>query len=291
MSKSKKLVFFGSGPVGRATLENLKPAGFNIEAIVTKPKAPHHRGSMPVLEFAQIHQINTYTPTNKSELAEIFKKSLFKSSLGLVVDYGLIIPKPVIDSFPLGILNSHFSLLPQWRGADPITFAVLSGQSETGVSLMLINKKLDEGQLIAQKSLKIGPDITTPQLTDQLVKLSNKMLLKYIPEYLAGTIKLYPQPKEPVSHSRRLVKEDGILDWGKPAMQLEREVRAYAGWPRSVTRVFGHKIIVTKAHVAKNEKEGSLVMRANPGWLEIVELIAPSGRIMSGADFIRGYSD
>src|SRR5205807_1457352 len=100
----------------------------------------------------------------KEELSEVFKKHEFESILGLVVDYGLIISQDVIDNFGLGIVNSHFSLLPQWRGADPITFAILSGQTETGVSLMLINAKMDEGPLLAQEKLPIGKQATTSQL-------------------------------------------------------------------------------------------------------------------------------
>lgn len=293
MSKSKKLVFFGSGPVSRASLEALYKKGFDFEAVITKPRLAHHRGPVPVLDFVEKNKVPYYTPQNKQEVADLFSKQKFTSPMGLVVDYGIIISKDVIDSFPKGILNSHFSLLPEWRGADPITFAILSGQTETGVSLMLINKNLDEGMLISQEKLPIKSDYDAPELTQKLVELSSKMLNRDMPPYLDCKINPYPQPDQTPTYSRKLVKEDGILDWAKPAEQLEREVRAYAGWPRSVTRLFGHKIIVTKARVAKQpasqEKDDALIMRANPGWLEITELIAPSGRKMSGADFLRGY--
>ena len=151
----RNLVFFGSGPVGRATLENLIDNGVEIEAIVTKPWPKGHKSSMPVLEFAEEHNVKVFTPSTKAELSKLFAKQRFTSKVGLVVDYGLIISKDVIDSFPLGILNSHFSLLPKLRGADPITFAILGGETETGVSLMLINEKMDEGQLLAQEKLQI----------------------------------------------------------------------------------------------------------------------------------------
>jgi methionyl-tRNA formyltransferase len=160
---------------------------------------------------------------------------------------------------------------------------------------MLINEKLDEGLLTSQDKLRIDQDDDTPKLTQKLIELSNKMLGRDIPLYLDSKVKPYPQPDQVPTYSRKLVKEDGVLDWAKPAQQLEREVRAYAGWPRSATRVFGHKIIVTKARIAKpsagDEKDKALIMRANPGWLEIIELIAPSGRKMSGADFLRGYKN
>src|SRR6266567_5455079 len=150
MKKSPTIVFFGSGPVAAATLEGLLAAGLQFEAIITKPRAPGHHGDVPVLELAQKQGLPFFTPQRKDELTELFRNHSFASPIGLVVDYGIIIAKEVIDAFPKGIVNSHFSLLPEWRGADPITFSVLSGQRKTGVSLMLINEKLDEGMLLAQ---------------------------------------------------------------------------------------------------------------------------------------------
>ena len=284
------MVFFGSGPVGRATLENLLENGFEIEAIITKPWPKGHKSSMPVLEFAHQHKITVFTPNTKLELSELFTKERFSSRFGLVVDYGLIISKDVIESFPLGIINSHFSLLPEWRGPDPITFAILSGQDETGVSLMLINEKMDEGLLLAQEKLKIDDQMTTSGLTKALIKLSSEMLNKYLPLYFDGKLKSYPQPDVKPTYSHRLVKQDGILDLNKPAEVLEREVRAYDEWPKSKILLFGHDVIVIKSKVVKSEHAGPLVLKGNPGYLEVQELRAPSGRTISGADFLRGYS-
>ncbi len=206
------------------------------------------------------------------------------------MDYGIIMKKAVIDLFPLGIVNSHFSLLPQWRGADPITFSVLSGQNKTGVSLMLIKQQLDEGQLLAQEELMLKSDISTPELTDELVTMSNKMLEKYLPQYVEGTIKLYDQSNKNTSYSRKLTKQDSIVDPSKPAEVIEREVRAFSGWPRSRFDINGHTIIITKARVASKSDENSLVIKCgNSTYLEITELIAPSGKKMSGAAYLRGY--
>lgn len=285
---NKSLIFFGSGPVASFTLAGLADH-FEFEAVITKPRPPHHRGSVPVLELATKLNLKTFTPSNKTELSDLFERTSFASPAGLVVDYGIIIEKPVIDAFPKGIINSHFSLLPQWRGADPITFAILSGQAITGVSLMLINEKLDEGPLLATRKIAIEPEETTPSLTDKLISLSNQMIIENVPGYLAGQTRPYPQPSEPVSYSRKLTKRDGVIDLSKPASTLEREVRAFAGWPRSRVEIFSHSIIVTGARVASSPDDGDLVLKCTPGYLEIKQLIAPSGRLMSGADFIRGY--
>jgi methionyl-tRNA formyltransferase len=292
MQKSSPIVFFGSGPVASETLESLSAAGLALEAIITKPKAEKHHGSVPVLEFAEAHRIPTFTPTSKAELSDLFTRQHFSSPVGLVVDYGIIIGKDVIDAFPKGILNSHFSLLPQWRGADPITFSILSGQKETGVSLMLISPRLDEGLLIDQKKLSIYPDATTPSLTSQLITLSNAMIIDDLPKYLANEIKPYTQSvSEAPTYSRKLTKEDAMLTLSKPADQLEREIRAFRGWPKSkITLLEKYPVIVTKARAASGPTDGALVLPcANATYLEITELIAPSGRTMSGAAFLRGY--
>lgn len=292
MSQSSTIVFFGSGPVAAKTLEGLVKAGFAFEAIITKPRAEKHRGSVPVLEFAEDHKFPLFTPTNKAELSQLFSSHHFSSPVGLVVDYGIIIAKDVIEAFPKGIVNSHFSLLPQWRGADPITFSILSGQKETGVSLMVINEKLDEGELIAEEKLSISPDTTTPMLTDQLITLSNSMITRYLPGYIAGDINTYSQSVNvPPTYSRKLSKEDGLLLQNKPADQLEREIRAFRGWPKSkITLLEKYVVVVTKARVANSSSDGALVVPcAGNTYLEILELTAPSGKTMSGADFLRGY--
>jgi methionyl-tRNA formyltransferase len=292
MTKSSTIVFFGSGPVASQTLEGLLAAGLEFEAIITKPRAENHRGSVPVLEFAEAHKLPLFTPTNKAELSELFAKQHFTSPVGLVVDYGIIIAKGVIDAFPMGIVNSHFSLLPQWRGADPITFSILSGQEETGVSLMVINEKMDEGQLIAQEKLSIKPDTTTPTLTQKLITRSNSMIISYLPKYIAGEITPYSQSvDETPTYSRKLTKEDGFLLLDKPADQLEREVRAFRGWPKSKITLFDkYQVVVTKARVASGPSDGAIVLPCADGtYLEVIELTAPSGRTMSGADFLRGY--
>lgn len=290
MNQSSKIVFFGSGPVAAATLNGLIAAGLQFEAIITKPRAPGHRGSVPVLELATAKHLRVFTPTNKRELSELFATHTFTSSVGLVVDYGIIIAKDVIDAFPKGIINSHFSLLPQWRGADPITFAVLSGQTQTGVSLMLINEKLDEGQLLIQKAIPLNDTITTPELTDKLITTSNALITQVLPHYLQGDIKPYDQPNTGAAYSRKLTKQDGILDITKPAQQLEREIRAFLGWPKSRIDLFGHTVIALAARVAKNQNDGHLVVACGNGsFLEILQLIAPSGKTMTGDAFLRGY--
>jgi methionyl-tRNA formyltransferase len=250
----ESFVFFGTGPVAAASLELLAKT-FTVEAVVTKPRPAHHRGSVPVLDTASKLGLRIVEVANKKETTEKVARAGFKSRLGVLIDFGIIVEQSVIDGFPLGIVNSHFSLLPQWRGADPITFSILSGQKTTGVSLMLLVAAMDEGPLLAVGEYEMPPHITTPPLTKQLVELSYALLRDTLPKYVAGDIRTATQDRvaelvgysaEP-TYSRKLTKEDGILDWNKAAVELEREVRAYLDWPKSRCIVGEHAIIVTAA--------------------------------------------
>jgi methionyl-tRNA formyltransferase len=284
------LVFFGSGPVSKASLESLKES-FEIEAIVTKPAT-----EADMLSAAPNTPV--FAIKNRKQLTNLVKDKAFQSKVAVVVDFGIIIEQEAIDYFPLGIINSHFSLLPRWRGADPISFAILAGDKQTGVSLMLIDESLDTGQLIAQESLTLLPRHTTPGLTNDLIELSNRMLADYLPKYLVGQIKPYPQPdSESASYSRKLEKGDGIIDWQKPAEQIEREIRAYAGWPKSTSRIGPHTVILVSAEVInKKGRPGayqtgkkSLIIFCGDKALDIKSVQPPGKKTMPISAFLAGY--
>lgn len=291
------IVFFGSGPVAAASLE-LLAKDFNIEAVVTKPQPPHHKQPFPVLEVTEKLELRTLTPGNKHELSELFANKPATSKLGVVIDYGIIIGQDVIDYFPLGIVNSHFSLLPRWRGADPISFAILEGDTETGVSLMLIVAGLDEGPLLAQHSLPINAQTTTPGLTKDLIVLSHGLLVENLPKYIAGQLKPKPQPSRGATYSRKLTKADGQIDWHKPADRIEREIRAFVEWPKNHTKLGSTEVIITKVRVVDdNLQPGAikvdkkrLVVGTKQKDLEILSL-KPAGKPeMTAVAFLAGYS-
>ncbi len=292
-----EFVFFGSGPVAAQSLELLAKE-FNIEAVVTKPKPAHHKGDFPVLDIAKKLDLPVHTVSSKAELSELVSKKPFKSTLGVLIDFGIIVSQDVIDYFPLGIINSHFSILPEWRGADPITFSILSGQKDTGVSLMLLVEKMDEGPLLAYGKYDLPDDITTPELTEHLIQFSYHLLKDMLPKYNNQT-KLAPQrvTERKVSYSRKLTKEDGLIDWNKPAKQIEREIRAFIEWPKSRTKLANKDVIITKAHVTnQTHQPGILVSENNElivgcGELSLaIDELKPVGKkVMSGIDFTRGY--
>lgn len=297
------IVFFGTGPVAAESLA-LLARWAPIEAVITKPKPPHHRADFPVLEVAAKLGLPVLPVTDKRSLDELMATKPVTSRVGVLIDFGIIVSQKVIGYFPLGIINSHFSLLPEWRGADPITFSILSGQKQTGVSLMLLVAKMDEGPLLAQTPCELSADATTPTLTENLIDLSNRTLRKIMPLYLTG--KAYPAPQESVtvalsaeaSYSRKLTKQDSVLDWQKPAIQLEREVRAFLEWPKSRTTVGNKDVVITKAHVVTGKGETGKIWKDGKSFgfyttdgIFVIDILKPAGKQeMTAQAFLAGYS-
>jgi methionyl-tRNA formyltransferase len=296
MNQTISLVFFGSGPVAAESLR-LLASDFHIEAVITKPTT--------ALEMETVCKDSPqYTVSNKQELDELFSTIKFESHVAILVDFGIIVSKGVINAFPYGIINSHFSLLPQWRGADPITFSILSGQRQTGVSIMLLVEGMDEGPLLAQETYHIPEHTTTPNLTKSLIELSAATLKKAIPAYLTGSLVAKPQEQASLlrgikpSYSRKLTKKDGVIDWTKPADTIEREIRAFLEWPKSHTILAERSVIITDAVVddTLNGKPGEIIATlknlhicCGVGSLDIKRL-KPSGKSeMSVEAFLAGY--
>ena len=296
---SATVIFFGSGPVAAKSLTLLEQ-NFTIEAVVTKPRPPHHKGAVPVLEAAERLNLPIYSTADKQALSDLVKNWGVTSKVAVLIDFGVLVPQELIDYFPLGILNSHFSLLPEWRGADPITFAILSGQEKTGVSLMLVTAGIDEGPLLAQSALTIQPTTTTPSLTEELINLSDTMLTSLLPKYMDESIKPYPQDlNSPVTYSRKLHKDDGLINWEKPADQIEREVRAFVGWPKSRTSFGKIDVIITQVRIVDySGKPGTTTIENKLPIVYcgqkalVIEKLKPSGKPeMTGEAFLNGYGE
>lgn len=299
-STMPSVVFFGSGPVAAKSLAMLAKHA-HIEAVITKPSTA--RQMHAACPNAPQHLVST-----KRELDTLITSQTFTSRIGVLIDFGIIVSQTVIDSFELGIINSHFSILPEWRGADPITFAILSGQDMTGVSLMLLVQKMDEGPILAYGEQPLNGSETSTELTHQLILLSDGLLRVELPRYIAGKAKTVSQDfvaqhsGKQVCYSRKLSKEDGRLDWGKPANVLEREIRAYNEWPKSYTTLAGIDVIITAAHsmpvtatspgVIEVLPEGKmLIVHCSEGYL-CIDKLKPAGKAeMTAQAFLAGYSN
>lgn len=292
----QRVVFFGSGPVAAAALKLLSKH-CDIEAVVTKPTTAKEMAA--ALPNTPIHEVSS-----KQELDQLISSNPFASSLAVLIDFGIIVSQQVIDYFEKGIINSHFSLLPQWRGADPITFSLLSGQQETGVSLMMLTAGMDEGPILSVGKLPIDSQ-NNQELTDQLIELSDALLKEGIPAYLDDMVAPRQQDSvaemlgiDPVpSYSRKLTKADGVIDWKKSAVQLEREIRAFSGWPRSRAKLSDKDVIITEAHVTENDGQpgdiyatkDSLVVTCGEQALSIDKLQPAGKKEMPIRAFLAGY--
>lgn len=293
MKTYAQLVFFGTEDFSVPSLEALISAGWPIAAVVSKPDSKAGRGqkfsSPKVKALAQVHKIPILQPEKLIEIKETL--SGLSPTHGVLVAYGKLVPKEVIDLFPGGIINIHPSILPKYRGPAPIEAAILNGDNETAVSLMQLTPGMDEGPVYLQKKVNLKGDEDRLSLSRQLSLLGAGLLCDKLPAIIEGALKPKPQDNAQATYTKLLKKEDGLTDWQEPAEVLERKVRAYLGFPKVKGHINSHEIVINKARIAKNMYDGALVVACNPGYLEILKLTAPSGRLISGADFIRGYKN
>jgi methionyl-tRNA formyltransferase len=286
----KSLVFFGTEQFSVASLEALYRAGYKVACVVTKPDSKRGRGQEisepPVKALAASRGSRVLQPHKLVEVRD--ELAGMGAELGVLVAYGKIVPRSIIDLFPLGIINVHPSLLPKYRGPSPIESAILNGDRQTGVSLMRLTAKMDAGPVYAQKTLSLDHP-NRMELYEQLADIGARLLVDNLHLIIEEKLQPRPQNDSQATYTKLISKQDGLLDLSKSAGELERQIRAYAGWPRSRTAVFGSEIIITKARIAAGPEDGGLIIKCGEGYLEILELIAPSGRLMSGDSYRRGY--
>lgn len=290
--KSNQLVFFGTEDFSAAILEKLLDAGLKFEAIITKPDVKKGRGqrlqSPTVKTVANHWGIPVFQPQNLAEMRQaIAKTSRF---IGLLVSFGKIIPQDIIDSFELGIINLHPSLLPQYRGPSPIETAILNGDLETGVSVMSLNAKMDAGPIYGQKSIPIASNATASWLYQQATKVGSQLLIQLLPQIMTGAIAPLPQDDSQATYCQLLLKTQGFLNpESNSASQLARQIRAFERFPKSRIDIFDQTCIITEA-TADTEPLSPINFQCQDGnFLNIHYLIAPSGKNVSAQEFINGY--
>jgi methionyl-tRNA formyltransferase len=295
MPSKVKLVFFGNErlatgvPTDVPALRALLQAGYEVSAVTASHNeaVSRKRRGLEIVEVAHAYHIPVLIVDNLNEIPEQITK--YNAMAGILVAFGKIVPQAIIDIFPKGIINIHPSLLPKYRGPTPVETAILDGASETGVSLMALSAKMDAGPVYAQAKIKLNGDETKPHLAKKLLHEGVKLLNDNLAYILDGSLEPLPQDDSAATYTKLIEKTDGKINFKTPAEEIERQIRAFLSWPKSQAKLFDQDIIITQARIAKNSEDGKLVVKCDPGWLEIQELIGPSGRSMSGADFIRGY--
>lgn len=293
---SKRLVFFGNERLATAvdtdvpTLRTLVVAGYEVVAVVASQTEPVSRSKrqLEIIDVAHAYHIPVLLPAKLSEIKGQLEKT--GADFGILVAYGKIIPQEIIDLFPKGIINIHPSLLPKLRGSTPIETAILNGLEETGVSLMKVTSEMDAGPVYIQRKIQLTGKETKPEAAQKLLKEGCDLLISNLESILNGKLSPEVQDETEATYTKLLTKQDGLIDFNESAEVLDRKIRAFVGFPKARAKVFGKDIVITKAQAVPSKNKVGLTLECNPGYLEVLELIAPSGRTMSGADFIRGYS-
>jgi methionyl-tRNA formyltransferase len=304
-----RIVFMGSPEFAVPTLAMLMK-NYMVVGVLTQPDKPAGRGqrltAQPVKQWAQEHGLPVFQPRTLRDAATQSQLADLKPDVIVVAAFGLLLPKPVLDLPPHGCINVHASLLPRYRGAAPIHAAILNGEPETGITLMQMEEGLDTGPMLAQASLDIRPDDTTGALSARLAELGAQMLAETLPRWIAGEITPQPQDHSRATLAPKLDKADGRLDWSRPAVELDRRVRALSPWPGTFTtwnckllkilsvQVAGRTPEKSRGQVSQGatglavKDEGGVGVVTGDGILRLVEVQLEGKRAMSASDFARG---
>jgi methionyl-tRNA formyltransferase len=296
MSSKPKLVFFGNERLATGvstdvpSLRALVAAGYPVKAVVASHTQAVSRSKrqLEILDVAHAYHIPVLLPGKLGEVKSHLAR--LDAQAAVLVAFGRLIPQEIIDIFPKGIINIHPSLLPKLRGSTPVETAILNGVEQTGVSLMKLTAEMDAGPVYAQKKVALNGAETKPELAQQLLNLGSELLLANLEAILSGRLEPKVQDETEATYTRLLTKEDGLIDFAaEPADAIERKIRAFVGFPKARAKLFNHEVVITKARLAISENDGLLTVKCQSGYLEVLELTAPSGRTVSGADFMRGY--
>lgn len=251
MAARRRLLFAGTPDFAVPSLRALLASGHELAAVLTQPDRPAGRGrnprSGPVKQLAREHGVPVLQPVSLSSDDVQGELRALAPDLMVVVAYGLLLPPPVLAIPGRGCINVHASLLPRWRGAAPIQAALLNGDRETGVCLMQLEEGLDTGPVFARRIVQIGARETAGELHDRLAALGGELLAEHLDAILDGAIPAQAQPDEGATYARRINKADARIDWNRSAVELDRQVRAYLGWPVADTLVDGRQLRIWRA--------------------------------------------
>jgi methionyl-tRNA formyltransferase len=295
-----RIVFMGTPEFAVPSLAALFELG-DVVAVVTQPDKPKGRGQALAISPVKAYALERGVPVLQPQklrtppFSEVLRE--YQPDVAVVTAYGKILPKDLLDTPRHGCLNVHASLLPRFRGAAPIQWAIAHGDAETGVALMVMDVGLDTGPVLAEKRLPIAPDETSATLHDKLSGLGGQLLREFLPAYLAGTLTPRPQPEQGMVLAPIIAKEEGQLDFSRPAVELERRLRAFTPWPGAFTTFEGKLFKVHRARVGTGQGAPGSVVSAGPQGLEVacgegslvlLEVQPEGKRVMPVADFLSG---
>lgn len=299
-----KIIFMGTPDFAVGTLEAIIEAGHEVLLVVTQPDKPKGRSGAlqftPVKECALAHGIEVFQP-NKIRLQEnVEYLSKYPADIMVVAAFGQILPKSILDMPKYGCINVHASLLPKYRGAAPIQWAIINGDAVTGVTIQQMDVGVDTGDILLTKEYTIDPEETGGGLFDKLAVIGAEACVEALEEIANGTAVRVPQEHEKATHVSMISKDFGVIDWAKPAEEIERLIRGLNPWPSAYTKLDGKTFKIWKAQVVSQSKEyaAGCVIRAEKNVLEVqtgkgilslLEVQLEGKKRMETDAFLRGY--
>ena len=303
MPPSLHLVFCGTPPFAVPTLERLSEAGFNIQLVVTQPDRPKGRGLEVVASSVKQSALRLQLPILQPE--RIKNNTEFRDQLTaihpdaiIVVGYGRIIPQWMLDLAPLGNINLHASLLPKYRGAAPVQWAIARGETTTGVTTMRIDAGLDTGDVLLQEEISIAPEDTAETLAPKLAGVGANLLITTLRAMQSGTISPHSQDHSQATLAPILRKEDGLIDFSRAAPEILNRMRGFQPWPGAYSKFRGKNLQVWKAAFSnralssselKVEGDHLFLGCGHDSTIELLELQLEGKKRTTASDFIRGY--
>lgn len=300
-----RIVFMGTPEFAVPSLRQLIADGHEIVCVLTQPDKPKNRGMKlmpsPVKVVAMEHQIEVYQPATLKSGEALERLSALKPELIVVAAYGKILPKEILDLPRLGCINVHSSLLPRYRGAAPINWAILNGETETGVTIMYMAEGLDTGDIISQRATAIDPDETVESLHDRLALLGAELLGETVAAIGAGTAQRVPQNDAESCYAPMLSRQLSPIDFSRSAHEIHNQVRGLIPWPATTMEIKGQTFKIFAVEETDMEstqgagtllgadKQGINVVCGDGKVLRILELQAPGKKRMRAVDYLRGH--
>lgn len=300
-----RIVFMGTPEFAVPSLRQLIADGHEIVCVLTQPDKPKNRGMKlmpsPVKVVAMEHQIEVYQPVTLKSGEALERLSALKPELIVVAAYGKILPKEILDLPRLGCINVHSSLLPRYRGAAPINWAILNGETETGVTIMYMAEGLDTGDIISQRATAIDPDETVESLHDRLALLGAELLGETVAAIGAGTAQRVPQNDAESCYAPMLSRQLSPIDFSRSAHEIHNQVRGLIPWPATTMEIKGQtfKIFAVEetgmdstqgaGTLLGADRQGINVVCGDGKVLRILELQAPGKKRMRAVDYLRGH--
>ena len=297
-----RTVFMGTPDFALQTLQGLIDAGCDLVGVYTQPDRPKGRGKQlaapPVKELAQQHDIPVYQPGKLRQPEAVAELEALAPDLIVVVAYGQILPKSVLEIPRHGCINVHASLLPKYRGAAPINKAIIDGETETGITTMYMDVGLDTGDMLIKKTLSIGTEETAGELHDRLASLGRETMEETLQKLCAGTLQREVQDDDQSTYASMMKKEDGRIDWNHSAADIHNQIRGLDPWPGAYTSLNDErlKLAGTSPETTDGGKPGSIVsadktgvrIACASGTLLVKELQLAGRKQLAAADFLRG---